>query len=64
MKLIAHVPSDSPFVGITNSDLAFSGNNVIQGNYNGFQIWNVADPTHPVIRVSKLCPGADADSYT
>ena len=61
LKLIAHVPSDSPFVGITNSDLAFSGNNVIQGNYNGFQIWNVADPTHPVLRIGKLCPASQSD---
>src|SRR5438067_259037 len=53
--------SDSPFVGITNSDLAFSGNNVIQGNYNGFQIWNISDPTKPRLRVGKLCPASQSD---
>src|ERR1051325_8534481 len=40
MRLVSHTPSPEGFAGITNSDLAFSGNNVIQGNYNGFQIWD------------------------
>jgi hypothetical protein len=61
MKLIGHVPSDSPFYRITNSDLAFSGNNVIQGNYNGFQIWNISDPTSPKLRIGKLCPASQSD---
>ena len=32
------------FVGITNSDLAFTGNYAIQGNYNGYQIWDISNP--------------------
>ena len=30
--------------GSTNSDLAFIGNYAIQGNYNGFQIWDISEP--------------------
>src|SRR4051812_27049447 len=40
MRLVSHTPSPPDFAGITNSDLGFSGTNVIQGNYNGFQIWD------------------------
>jgi hypothetical protein len=61
IKLIGHVAPDSAFENITNSDLAFSGNNVIQGSYNGFQIWNVDDPSHPAIRIEKICPASQSD---
>jgi hypothetical protein len=61
MKLVAHVPQPQGFAGVTNSDLAFSGSNVIQGNYNGFQIWNVANPAAPVLRVGKICPASQSD---
>ena len=30
--------------GSSNSDLAFTGNYVIQGNYSGFQIWDISNP--------------------
>src|SRR6476660_824260 len=29
MRMVSHTPSPEPFVGITNSDLGFSGTNVI-----------------------------------
>ena len=28
----------------TNSDLAFTGNYAIQGNYNGYQVWDISQP--------------------
>src|SRR5579871_1132316 len=31
----------------TNSDLAFKGKYVIQGNYKGFLIWDASDPGKP-----------------
>src|SRR5512146_3519381 len=61
VKLVSHTPPPPDFAGITNSDLAFIGSNVIQGNYNGFQIWDVSDPTHPRLRDSKLCPASQSD---
>ena len=61
VKLVSHTPPPPEFAGITNSDLAFIGSNVIQGNYNGFQIWDVSDPTHPRLRDSKLCPASQSD---
>ncbi len=61
MRMVSHVVSPAPFLGITNSDLAFSGTNVIQGNYNGFQIWDISNPSAPRIRVGKLCPASQSD---
>jgi hypothetical protein len=61
MRMISHTPSPQGFAGITNSDLAFHGNDVIQGNYNGFQIWDISDPMHPQLRDATLCPASQSD---
>jgi len=61
LRKISHTPSPEGFAGITNSDLAFSGTNVIQGNYNGFEIWDISNPSAPRIRVSKICPASQSD---
>ena len=44
-----------------NSDLAFSGNYVIQGSFHGFQIWDVSKPSSPKLRSSLSCPGGQGD---
>jgi hypothetical protein len=61
LKKVSHTPSPKDFAGITNSDLAFSGTNVIQGNYNGFQIWDISNPEQPRLRVGSLCPASQSD---
>src|SRR5688572_24964389 len=35
LRLLAAIPKAEQFEGVTNSDLAFMDNYVIQGNYNG-----------------------------
>ncbi len=45
----------------TNSDLAFSGDYVYSGNYNGVNIYDVSDPANPVLDTSVLCPGNQND---
>ena len=47
LKIVAKVPPPAEFVGSTNSDLAFTGNYAIQGNYNGFQIWDISNSGAP-----------------
>ena len=37
MQKVSSTPPQQEFVGATNSDLAFSGNYAIQGNYDGVQ---------------------------
>jgi hypothetical protein len=44
-----------------NSDLAFSGNYLLQGGYNGIQVWDISDPRNPRFRSSIICPGGQGD---
>ncbi len=44
-----------------NSDLAFRGNFVFQGNFYGFQVWDIATPTNPTLRLAYPCPGGQGD---
>ena len=61
VRKISHTPPAEGFAGITNSDLGFSGTNVIQGNYNGFQIWDISNPSRPSLRIGTICPASQSD---
>jgi len=56
-------PFDAPpgNFGFVNSDLAFTGDNAIVGSFNGFQVYDISDPTGPVLRSSFVCPGGQGD---
>jgi hypothetical protein len=47
--------------GSTNSDLAFSGNHVFVGNYNGINFYDIDNPAKVKLRTSLLCPGGQGD---
>ncbi|GAA1058867.1 hypothetical protein GCM10009573_02930 [Agromyces bracchium] len=47
--------------GKVNSDLAFTGDYAIAGNYNGFQVYDISDPVNPTLRSSFVCPGGQGD---
>lgn len=49
------------FIGVTNSDLAFKGNYAIQGNYNGFMVWDISKMSAPELVVDFLCPASQSD---
>ena len=51
-------PGDSRFV---NSDMAYQGDLVFVGNYNGINIYDVSDPADPQLRTSIVCPGGQGD---
>jgi len=61
MRLVSTTPSSAQFKGVTNSDLAFSGPYAIQGNYNGYQVWDISDPAKPVLKAGFLCPASQSD---
>ena len=61
MTLVANAPPPENFVGVTNSDLAFVGDHVIQGNYNGIQVWDIADPRRPKLKKEYVCPASQSD---
>lgn len=44
-----------------NSDLAFFGDHVVQGNFYGWQIWDISNPTAPTLATSHVCPGSQND---
>ncbi len=69
LKIVSKMPPSKDFTNpstpgdnrLTNSDLAFSGNLVFQGNYSGYQVWDISNPAKPVIRTSYVCPGSQSD---
>jgi hypothetical protein len=69
LELIGHAdrlpnfadPKDPGSFGFLNGDLGFSGNYVFQGGFNGLQVWDVSNPTHPTLRTSLVCPGGQGD---
>ena len=44
-----------------NSDLAFQGNRLFQGNFYGMNIYDISDPAHTKLLTSMVCPGGQGD---
>jgi hypothetical protein len=61
MRVLSKTPPSEKFVGSTNSDLAFKGNYVFQGSYNGYQIWDISNPSAPTLRLGNYCPASQSD---
>ncbi|MFD8289226.1 LVIVD repeat-containing protein [Streptomyces lavendulae] len=59
IKPLANIPSANP--NTINSDLAFQGNYAYAGNYDGFTIYDIADPKSPKVVTRVLCPGGQND---
>jgi hypothetical protein len=47
--------------GSTNSDLAFSGNHLFVGNYNGINFYDIDNPAKVKLSTSLVCPGGQGD---
>jgi len=61
LRKLSSVPPPADFIGMTNSDLAFTGNYAIQGNYNGFQVWDISNPSSPELVIGYVCPASQSD---
>ena len=69
LKLVSTTPPPSAFVNpndpgdfrFINSDLAFKEHYAIQGNFSGIQVWDIAQPAHPMLVTNWTCPGAQND---
>jgi hypothetical protein len=61
MRMLSTTPPKGKSFGATHSDLAFSGNLVIQGNYNGFDIYDISNPSKPVLMQTYVCPASQND---
>ena len=69
LELLAHHDKPGGFVDPANpgnfafvtSDIAFSGDHAFVGNFNGFNIYDISDPTAPANVTNVVCPGGQAD---
>jgi hypothetical protein len=61
LRVLSETKPSEKFVGITNSDLAFTGHYVIQGNYNGYQVWDITNPSRPTLKTAYVCPASQSD---
>jgi hypothetical protein len=61
LRLVSTTRPSQQFVGVTNSDLAFTGPYVIQGSYDGYQVWDISNPQSPSLKVANYCPASQSD---
>jgi hypothetical protein len=61
MRMLSTTPPTEKVLGATHSDLAFTQKYAIQGNYNGFEIYDISNPVKPVLVQSYLCPASQND---
>jgi hypothetical protein len=61
MRLLSETPSPDRFAQSMNSDLSFMGNYVFQGNFNGFQVWDISNPRQPALKKAYFCPASQSD---
>ncbi len=61
LNLLSATPPPKEFLGVTNSDLAFTGKYAIQGNYNGILVWDISNPRQPSLVVAYTCPASQND---
>ena len=61
LRVLSRTQPSAKFVGITNSDLAFTGPYAIQGSYAGYQIWDISNPSHPSLKTAYYCPASQSD---
>jgi hypothetical protein len=61
MNMISTTPPTGKSLGTTHSDLAFSGKYTIQGQYNGFDIYDISNAENPVLAQQYVCPASQND---
>ncbi|HVS12716.1 MAG TPA: DUF305 domain-containing protein [Thermoanaerobaculia bacterium] len=60
-KAEARAARGAPLLNFANSDLAFAGDIVFEGNFHGFNTYDVEDPQQPRLLTSAVCPGGQGD---
>ena len=61
LRVLSKTPPPAAFVDKVNSDLAFTGPYVIQGSFNGYQVWDISNPGAPTIKTAFVCPASQSD---
>lgn len=64
-EAVSKIPK--PMLGViaqlafANSDLAFEGNHLFQGNFYGVSIFDISNPANATLLTSLVCPGGQGD---
>src|SRR5687768_2921927 len=61
LRLVSTTPPRPEFTTAMNSDLAFTGPYAIQGNFNGYQVWDISNPAAPTLKKAYVCPASQSD---
>ena len=70
MQLRAHLDKPAAFVdpggnpgaiAFANSDLALQGDYAFVGNFTGFQIYDISNPSSPTLVTAVVCPGGQGE---
>ncbi len=48
-------------LAFSNSDMAFQGNHLFQGNFYGINIYDISNPAKAALLTSMVCPGGQGD---
>ncbi len=48
-------------LAFSNSDIAFQGNHLFQGNFYGMNIFDISNPANATLVTSMVCPGGQGD---
>src|SRR5579863_5096392 len=48
-------------LAFANSDLAFQGNHLFQGNFYGMSIYDISNPANTTLLTTMVCPGGQGD---
>ena len=69
LQLVSHTRPSASFIDLSapgdprlwNSDIAMTGKYVFQGNWSGYQVWDISNPGKPTLRTAYVCPGSQSD---
>jgi hypothetical protein len=61
LELVASLPKDEHSFDFFNSDLAFWGDTLVQGSYDGFRLIDISRPTAPHLIADVECRGPQGD---
>jgi len=60
-KMPKHMQMVIAQLAFANSDFAFQGNHLFQGNFYGVNIYDIANPAKAALLTSLVCPGGQGD---
>jgi hypothetical protein len=64
-NLVAKIPKEMHLavagLAFANSDLAFQGNHLFQGNFYGMDIYDISNPANTRLLTTMVCPGGQGD---